>query len=177
MPFQTLRLGHPRVLPLPTAAFDHLEPLLDPGPIGVPARVASPRRQVGQQQPRRVVTGFPAGQQRTIQRRGAGFVGPAHAGVTCADVAGEIAQLVEMTPALGPKLAPRLTRISGCQPCATMLWNKRGDSKPRSVSTSTSQWRPIPCWTQSSRAHLCGCHGSGCWPWRIFQATGIANPR
>src|SRR5262249_33479035 len=54
----TPRVGHPGVLPLPAAALGHLEALLNPRPVGVPARVGGARRQVRQQQPRLVVAGL-----------------------------------------------------------------------------------------------------------------------
>src|SRR5262249_9171094 len=67
------RVGHPGGLPLPAAALGHLEALLNPRPVGVPARVGGARRQVRQQQPRLVVAGLPAGQQQALQRVGAGL--------------------------------------------------------------------------------------------------------
>ena len=78
-----------------------------------------------------------------------------------------------VTYAPGPQSADTGTSTSAPAAGTVMLrtiWT-------RSVSTSTSQRVPKPCWTQSSRAHQWGCHASGRWPGRTFQATGIASPR
>ena len=51
-PAGPLRVGHARPLPLPAAALDQLEAVLDPGAQPVPAGIGGLRRQVGQHQPR-----------------------------------------------------------------------------------------------------------------------------
>ena len=59
-PLHSLGIGHLRLLPLPTAAFDQLEALFDPVPQTVPARLGRLRRQVGDQEPGLLVARLPA---------------------------------------------------------------------------------------------------------------------
>src|ERR687886_826955 len=67
---RSVRVGHARLLPVPAAALEPLEALLDPGPQAVPAHLCRFGRQVGQHQPGIGVPLVPAGQQRAAQALG-----------------------------------------------------------------------------------------------------------
>ncbi len=74
-PRRPARVLHPRPLPLPAAALEHLERLIDPRPPAVPRRVGGPGRQVGQDQPRPLVPRLPPRHQRAVQPRRGPAVG------------------------------------------------------------------------------------------------------
>ena len=62
-----VRIGHPGVLPLPAAPLDFFETLFDPGAQPVPTGVGGLGRQIGEEQPRRLMPGAPIGQQGAVQ--------------------------------------------------------------------------------------------------------------
>src|SRR4029079_1248994 len=64
-----LGITHARVLPEPSAAFEHFEALLAPGTQAVPGDLAGPWRQVGQHTPSLGVVCAPTGSQSTRQSR------------------------------------------------------------------------------------------------------------